>query len=61
MKMSDKWKDLGSSAPIADAFLPGGYSNWVENTETGDVKEVVHNGDVGEGIEVGRFTDREFN
>jgi hypothetical protein len=62
--MSDKWKDLGETG-LSDfaRIIPGPNveTHRVENTETGEVREVIIHGDetVGEAIERGEFSDDE--
>ena len=60
--MTDKWKDLGETS-ISDFshIIPGPNveTHRVENTDTGEIREVIIHGDEtpGEAIERGDFSD----
>ena len=65
--MSDKWKDVGpggnAAEQIADAFTGKvlGDKRTVQNTETGEYREVYrgHDQSTGEAVSKGQFTDKD--
>lgn len=58
--MSDSWKDNGHVGGFLDLLIPGPISHEVENTETGETREVYvgSNQSVGEAIANGQFSDK---
>lgn len=57
--MSDNWEHKGSAEGLG-SLIPGPRHEWVQNTETGEDREVYvgSNQTVGEAIANGQFRDK---